>query len=139
MIKLIFDDSHSETATAKVKYRNLETMNEREFAFSAAGFRRLWLSGHNGYWQVYYLGWHSDISISLQDDDVIIRVPGNKPTEVPGLYLARGAGMRKVISRLWAWAHTETGDLVCCVILGVPLGVALAWVTIVVACMDWWR
>ena len=47
--------------------------------------------------------------------------------------------MKRLAKRVYDWAHTPLGDLVFCIVLGVPLGVAAAWITIVIMCMDWWK
>lgn len=61
-----------------------------------------------------------------------------RPPQQPTSCLSRtlGAGMT---GRVWAWAHTEQGDLVCCLVFGIPLGVIMGWVTILVMSLDWWR
>jgi hypothetical protein len=79
MIRLVFDNGVSETGLAKFRYKNLDAMNDIEFPLTAKRFKKLWLSGKCGFWQVYYLGWQEDIQISLVGEDVQIRVAGPKP------------------------------------------------------------
>jgi len=43
--------------------------------------------------------------------------------------------MKPLLRRLYTWSHTPLGDLVTCIVLGIPLGLALAVVTVLVICI----
>ena len=43
--------------------------------------------------------------------------------------------MKRLVKRVLDWSHTEIGDLITCIILGIPLGLALAVVTVLVICI----
>lgn len=43
--------------------------------------------------------------------------------------------MKSLFNRLYAWSHTPLGDLIACIVLGIPLGLAMAVVTVLVICI----
>lgn len=62
-----------------------------------------------------------------------------KPLRVSAGTPEAGMTAESAMTKVWAWAHTEQGDLVCCLVFGIPLGVVMGWVTILVMSLDWWR
>lgn len=89
MIRLVFVDREIEVPELRVRYTRLADKVAMERTLSPRMFKKMWMSGNNGYWACYYMGWHRALTIGCEGDNMRIRIQANCPVVPPSMYVNR--------------------------------------------------